>query len=290
MGRNIRLLLRRLIASGSLLLMGRRNLFRLASILNDAARLDGSNEMRLNGEELVQSVVLSAVPPHSTAAILDVGANIGEWTSRLRRRASQMGVAVQVHAFEPCSGTYEALVESVAAAGQGGAVTTVRKACSSRCGKAVLEVVADGSGVNTLVHGANRLPSRAESVDLITIDAFCQASRIESITLMKVDAEGHDLEVLRGAFGMFQSRAIGVAQFEYNQKWVYARAFLRDCFDYLHPLGYELGKVTRRGIEFYDSWSPLLENFREVNYIACTAPWKTHFKVLSPPWRKRSAP
>jgi hypothetical protein len=62
---------------------------------------------------------------------------------------------------------------------------------------------------------------------------------------------------------------ISVVQFEYNHRWISAHFFLRDAFEFLLPLGYRIGKLTPRGIEFYPAWDPDLETFVEGNYIAC---------------------
>ena len=56
--------------------------------------------------------------------------------------------------------------------------------------------------------------------------------------LVKIDTEGHDLTVLRGARAMLAEHRIAVVQFEYNHRWVFARAFLRDAFEFLADLGY----------------------------------------------------
>ena len=41
-----------------------------------------------------------------------------------------------------------------------------------------------------------------------------------------------------------QIHRIQVTRFEYNHRWVMSRNFLRDAFELLLPLGYELGKLT----------------------------------------------
>ena len=48
------------------------------------------------------------------------------------------------------------------------------------------------------------------------------------------------------------------------------RAFLRDAFDHLTGLGYGVGKLTPKGVEFYPGWEPELETFVEGNYVACS--------------------
>jgi hypothetical protein len=40
----------------------------------------------------------------------------------------------------------------------------------------------------------------------------------------------------------------------------------------LAPLGYSLGKLTPRGVEFYPGWDAELETFVEGNYVACVPP------------------
>ncbi len=67
---------------------------------------------------------------------------------------------------------------------------------------------------------------------------------------------------------MLANHAIRALQFEYNHRWIHAKHFLKEVFDLLSPLGYEIGKITPRGIEFYSEWTAELESFREGNYLA----------------------
>lgn len=53
-----------------------------------------------------------------------------------------------------------------------------------------------------------------EDVDVTTIDAFCERYRIDFIDYLKIDAEGHDLDVLHGADGMLTSQRCGIVQVE----------------------------------------------------------------------------
>ena len=58
--------------------------------------------------------------------------------------------------------------------------------------------------------GAPRHRERPETtqrlpfVDVTTIDLFCAEHRIERINLLKIDTEGHDLDVIRGASNMLR--------------------------------------------------------------------------------------
>jgi hypothetical protein len=144
--------------------------------------------------------------------------------------------------------------------------------------------------VNSIVT-ESRFPVKArEEVELTTIDIYCRESSISAIRLLKIDAEGHDLAVIKGAAEMLRRKAIDIIQFEYNQSWIEARSFLRDAFEALQAFGYELGKVTRRGVEFYQGWALELETFVEGNYIACTPAWKQRFQQVEPAWLTPTQP
>jgi hypothetical protein len=49
----------------------------------------------------------------------------------------------------------------------------------------------------------------------------------------------------------------------------------------LQPLGYKLGKLTPRGVEFYAHWDPDLETFVEANYVACLPEIAAKLPVVS---------
>jgi hypothetical protein len=164
-------------------------------------------------------------------------------------------------------------------------VIPVRKACSSSPGVGTLHVVGVGAGTNSLTCAEQT--AAVEQVELTSIDDYCHAFDIDHISLLKIDAEGHDSAVIRGAIRMLQQKSIDVLQFEYNQRWIFSSAFLRDVFNLLGPLGYAIGKVTPDGVEFYERWDWELETFREGNYIACLSPWITRFNGIVPSWNPR---
>ena len=53
-----------------------------------------------------------------------------------------------------------------------------------------------------------------QPVAVQTLDAFCRDKAIESIDYLKIDAEGSDLDVLRGAEGLLSSGAIYLIECE----------------------------------------------------------------------------
>jgi FkbM family methyltransferase len=223
--------------------------------------------MATNGEWMVQDVVLSSPQPDCLIAV-DVGANVGDWSRRFLTAARQRGRTAQVHAFEPAAATFEALVANLIPAFEG-SVVAVQRAASDHNGKGTLFKVHELAGSNS-IHGSSgaSLGMTPESIELCTLDDYCTSAGIETINLLKIDAEGHDHLVLSGARTLLERAAIEVVQFEYNHRWIGARRFLKDVFDDLSPLGYQIGKVTPQGIEWYSAWNAELETFREGNYLA----------------------
>lgn len=247
-------------------LVGRRQLVRAARFALHHARLDVPNAPAHNGEYALQRWVLDMFPPNAPITVLDVGANVGMWTRNLLRQAAQAGRLGQLrlHAFEPASDTHRLLVENLPAA-----VRVNQLAVSNGCGQTELRLVAPGAGTNSLYDMPGRnLPT--ESVRTITIDEYVQDNDIGHVDLIKVDTEGHDLAVLNGAERSLHTGAISLIQFEYNHRWVHARCYLKDAFDLLGPLGYQVGKLTPGGMESYPGWDPDLETFVEGNYLAAT--------------------
>ena len=96
----------------------------------------------------------------------------------------------------------------------------------------------DGSGANSLyqrqgLEGGWGLAaqSREEVVRLETLDGCCQRAEIQAIDFIKIDVEGHELEVLRGTTDILAKGGIRFIQFEYGGCNMDARVLLKDLFD-----------------------------------------------------------
>jgi hypothetical protein len=107
----------------------------------------------------------------------------------------------------------------------------------------------------------------SEPVTVTTIDSFIAKNRISAVTMLKVDTEGFDFQVLAGAASAISKGTIEAIQFEYNWRWLLNHSCLRDVFDLVKDKPYTLGKLTGNCIEFYDSWHFELDRFFEGNYV-----------------------
>lgn len=249
--------------------VGRRHVVRAARLVLYRARLDVPNDLCTNGETLLQRWVLALAPTGGKVCVVDVGANIGRWSEAMIRAAERAGRIddLDLHAFEPSSYTFAHLL--LALGGQ--RVILHRVALGDQCGASTLHVAAPGAGTNSLHRPSGAMDQvPTEEVEVTTLQDFVEVTGLNHVTLVKIDTEGHDLAVMRGARALLEQRRISVVQFEYNHRWVYSQSFLSDAFDLLRPFGYCLGKLTPRGVEFYPGWDPDLETFVEGNYVACS--------------------
>lgn len=139
----------------------------------------------------------SAVRPliHSGQTVLDIGANFGVFTKLFSQLVGPDGSVI---AFEPVPRTFRTLAAGVERFHLRN-VQAINKAVSDQVGAALMKVpqYAENEGDN--LYEARIVSARDSqdtfSVNTVTIDSL-QLSRVDFI---KIDVEGHELEVLRGS-------------------------------------------------------------------------------------------
>jgi FkbM family methyltransferase len=130
--------------------------------------------------------------------IFDVGANVGQ--SALKFRADFP--RAEIHCFEPVHETFEILRRTVS--GLRG-VHCHELACGSADGEQTIYLTHQ-SNTSSLLRPADVVG--AQVVKVRTLDHFAAEERIERVDLLKIDAEGYDLEVLRGARELLASARV----------------------------------------------------------------------------------
>ena len=260
--------------------IGRNNLVRYGNFLSRAGRLDFPNALSNNGETLVQNVVLGG-SEEIPIIVVDCGANIGEWTEQLYTQAvmkNDLG-NIEIYSFEPSKFTYQKLVMTVKNIDvkENIKIFPINTALSNKCGESQLSIAHSGAGTNSLVQTVNSDTNSIENVELLTLDEFADKNDLSHISLLKIDAEGHDPDVIRGAENLISTQKIGIIQFEYNWRWIFSNQFLKNVFTDLSKHGYHIGKVTPKGIQFFPEYHIDLETFVEGNYIACLSAWVDEF-------------
>ena len=99
------------------------------------------------------------------------------------------------------------------------------------------------------------------------MDDFCEEESIDNIRFLKLDVEGHELDVLKGAERMRGEGRISSIQWEFGGCNIDSRTYFRDFF-YLLNDQYRIFRVVKDGIYPVTGYWESLEIFETVNYFA----------------------
>ena len=145
--------------------------------------------------------------------IIDAGANIGYMTNLMATRAGKTGT---VHAFEPHPVVGQRLRDNVAALPKDRTATVQVHpvALSDKPGTAKLVLpknFVDNEGIGYLASDTSDSGAQGYDVPTVTLDELFPSSHFD---VMKMDVEGHEAGVLRGATRMLREHAIRHIVFE----------------------------------------------------------------------------
>jgi FkbM family methyltransferase len=143
---------------------------------------------------------------------IDIGANVGVWTVALAAAHPK----AHVYCFEPTPNTFSMLRHNVAL-NRLQNVTAAQIAVSDSAGVLPFQVTENMPILNRLaptkesaedLYRGRFTNARTIDVESICLDDFCKDRRIDRIGFLKVDVEGAEVCVLRGAEQLLRNRAI----------------------------------------------------------------------------------
>jgi FkbM family methyltransferase len=223
-------------------------------------------DLRENGEaRLIEAVVGAArsEPP----VVFDVGANRGEWAKVVLGCRPD----ARIYCFEIVPTTASLLRQALAG-------YPTAHVCDYGLSSAARDVQVfysrDWDVMSSIApRHDNPLFANYEVTALTcrvdTGDSTAARLAIPRIDLLKIDTEGHEIEVLSGFARTLRSAGLRprVIQFEYGETWLPARHTLREAYQLLEPLGYAVGRLYPDGAEF-KPYASEDDHFRMGNYVA----------------------
>ncbi len=197
--------------------------------------------------------------------IFDVGANIGEWTDLV----SNIIPKAKIYSFEPSLQTFTVLQKQNFRPG----VSLHNIGLGDKNEVKDFFVNNDDSTLNSAFRrdiGQSNLKDNvsSEKSSFETLDSFCEKNNIDRVSFLKIDTEGNELFVLRGATQYIQSGKIDMIQFEYGGTYVDSKTSLKDVFSFFEDKPYSIFKMMSKGLKRYEAYSNDLENFQYANYVA----------------------
>lgn len=224
---------------------------------------EGNHPAHSGERHVIETIARQVTRP----VIFDVGANVGQYSHEL---LDVLGDQADIWAFEPSASSFAALDRAL-----GGTIVRRRRlAFGDHEGAATLYSSGEEAKGASLYDMSNRMARFGmavrieETVDVQTIDGFCATEGIDRIDFLKLDVEGHELTVLRGAADMLERALIGAVQFEFAAANIDSRTFFRDFF-YLLNDRYRIHRVLQNGLWPIDRYTESCEVFkRATNYLA----------------------
>jgi FkbM family methyltransferase len=179
--------------------------------------------------------------------VFDVGAHIGTYTLGLCRAVGDAG---QVHAFEPNPQTFRRLRRNIELNGFANAQLN-QVALADTAGQAQLNspLYLNTGGGSLVPHQTQHgLPTHAYEVQVTSLDQYCYTNEIRGLSLIKIDAQGYELRILRGAETVIRRRHPRI-MVEHDPYWLSrAGSSGQELCSELRRLGYSLFQLKRRSL------------------------------------------
>jgi len=221
------------------------------------------NSAALSGERwLVRRLLRTR--KHCT--VVDVGANQGDYTAMCLSAAHE----TRVIALEPHPAAFAKLSRRFADHSN---VITRAIALGAEPRKAQLFDRSNQAGsqhaslIKSVIEDIHHCNAAAEDVTVALLDTLADELSLEAIMLLKIDTEGSEFDVLRGASRLLAAGRVAVCQIEFNEMNVCSRVFFRDLRDFLPD--YRLFRLLPRGLLALDPYVPIkMELFGYQNIVA----------------------
>lgn len=175
---------------------------------------------------------------NGSSVVVDIGANIGAFALPVTNATGARIIAV-----EPVSSTFALLNDNVRRNQADHAVTTVQSALGDSSGKVI--ITTDAQSANYVLPGQSTARNGEERVPVVSLDELLASE--PRIDFIKVDVEGLELKVMRGAQSILARHAPTV-MLEVEARWTRRYGYEpQDIFALMADAGYAYQTLTPEG-------------------------------------------
>lgn len=260
-------------------LKGKRNKFE--KLFKDGSfiihRLDEHNSIRLYKDSLLSQFVIEGFEKDEEAFIkkflkpgdilMDIGANIGLHSIFA---GTIVGHSGHVYAFEPTPTTFKRLKENIELNNLENIVTPINQGISSENGLLKLNYSEDGHDAwNSFTELQHIDLSNSIEVQVSSLDSIIKQYNINesNISLIKIDVEGWEMNVLKGADDFLKNNMHTAFLIEFTDLNAISAGYCtRDIYRYMESFGYQWFSFDAKSMSYNPS--PLKLNYPYENLIA----------------------
>ena len=235
----------------------------------------GNADIETNGEAAFLRDFLkfcTSAYPRSEIVVIDGGAHVGRYLSRVCSGAQAAGVRVMVHAFEPSATTFAELAESY---GNKSNIRLNNTALSDKNGSGTIHFRSDASSFSSIydrdLRSVGLALNQTESIQLARLDTYIAGSGLEHVHLLKLDVEGSEYAAVAGLGQYLDAGFIDFIQFEYGGTNLDARIPLKAFYDLFENTDFIVARVFPGGLKVRP-YSPWMDNFEYANFVAVSRP------------------
>jgi FkbM family methyltransferase len=210
------------------------------------ARLRGTVASRLNTGHIDSLELLELLRPLNPMVIYDIGANVGTWTLL----AKVMFPHAEVHAFEPLGIHYQAFQQTTA---ELSGVHLHRLALGETAGLAAMRITdfSDASSILPLSQAGEREwhihEVAQEHVRVERLDDWQGEGKLPLPSLVKLDVQGFELSVLRGAACCLERASAVLTEVSFRELYQ-GQCLFHDVVGFLAERGFALHALGRRTV------------------------------------------
>lgn len=181
--------------------------------------------------------------------VLDIGANIGIYTLLASIKVGSTG---KVYAFEPAKWANYRLRKNIELNYRTN-IEVINKAVSDHSGYCDFHICEDDA-YNSLGNNPMRVVKDIKTIEVISIDEFVSQKGLSHVEIVKIDTEGADYLVLKGAKKLLSSPNPPVVFCEYNRD--IKNGFnhnLNEFEEYIKSFNYQLYEIKENQLVVFNS-------------------------------------
>ena len=224
--------------------------------------IGGSSNLRKNGE--IKALFYVRERLKKSPVVFDVGANVGGYIEALLNVFDK----IEIHAFEPVYVNFQELSDKYANNPQ---VNLIQKGIGDQNAAHTIylnpELGSMASIYDRRLEHHHLEINATESIEVITIDKYCENNRLENTDFLKLDIEGHELAALKGAKNLLREGKIRFIQFEFGGTNIDSKTYFQDFWYLLHDQ-YKIYRILKNGLREINTYNETNEIFGYTNYLA----------------------